>query len=130
MQKLLLKLNLTKRYSKNTWKTVYEPKFIVKNGIKKPVGPAASLVPVANEANLGDNSEKKEEELSKQDVNMEADASNTEIKTNDTTNPILPAAKLPPYFHKPRSKYKRQIYLNAVTFCVNDYFLYLLVLVT
>lgn len=36
-----------------------------------------------------------------------------------TDNPTIPSAKLPPYFHKPRSKYKRHVYLSAVAFCVS-----------
>ena len=36
-----------------------------------------------------------------------------------TDSPVQPTPKLPPYFHKPKSKYKRHVYLNAINFCVS-----------
>jgi hypothetical protein len=33
--------------------------------------------------------------------------------------PIQPIAKLPKFYHKPRSKFKKQIFLNAVTVYVS-----------
>ncbi|CAF0979030.1 unnamed protein product [Brachionus calyciflorus] len=35
----------------------------------------------------------------------------------DSKEPVAPSAKLPPYFHKPKSKYKKHVYLNAINFC-------------
>jgi hypothetical protein len=50
------------------------------------------------------------------------------------SNPIQPLAKLPKLYHKPRSKFKKQIFINAVTIYVsisrknsNNYFKSLLI---
>jgi hypothetical protein len=58
--------------------------------------------------------------------NSNVDMLDKSVQNNETTNlneqqnkigPVLPSAKLPT-FSNPKSKYKRQIYLNAVHFCV------------
>lgn len=58
--------------------------------------------------------------LFKPKENIQNESNDTVVEPKDRV-PTAPSAMLPRYAHKPKSKYKRLIYLNAVNFCVSIY---------
>lgn len=63
-----------------------------------------------------------EDKSDKMDVDPKPNEANNTSKLEQEHEPILSNAKLPQYFQKPKSKYKKQIYINALTVYVNIHF--------
>ena len=66
--------------------------------------------------------ESNEDKIDKMDVDPKPNETNNTSKLEQEHEPILPNAKLPQYFQKPKSKYKKQLYINALTVYVNIHF--------
>ena len=63
-----------------------------------------------------------EDKSDKMDVDSKPNETNNTSKLEQEHEPILSNAKLPQYFQKPKSKYKKQLYINALSVYVNIIF--------
>jgi hypothetical protein len=68
------------------------------------------------------------------ETNSEPTAEQTDISMNTTNEaesfvgkkakePVVPVPKLPKLYHKPQSKFKKQVFFNAVTVYVSIFFI-------